>query len=313
MTIIIGTFALGANGAYYRHARYIWDLITEYKFSVNHTTADVLFVGDSALQFGVIPNLIQQLTGFSAFNLALAGTTIQFATPELLLDNYLSSNQPPRLIVLYVDARVQISEPTRTPEFWYEGAAALVRHGGIVRAFSYFVHDPKKIIQFPYLIWRQILYAEDFTGATWNAATHEMMSQRGYLSYEASKSVVGSLAPSKSLPADCRFHPRSVEPDRGYFQRFRERYAKSGIMVAIYLAPWPRCDRSYEDVARAYEPLIADGIVDNQIYILPPSDFAADDQIVHLLDAGAERNTVITAEFVRNLVGRAPSICHGQC
>jgi hypothetical protein len=69
------------------HSRYSWEPL------------DALFIGDSACSFGIDPATIERLTGLRTYNSGLTG----WMGPDsfrLLLDNYLSHEPKPRLVVL---------------------------------------------------------------------------------------------------------------------------------------------------------------------------------------------------------------------
>jgi hypothetical protein len=60
---------------------------------------DVLFIGDSACSFGIDPATLERLTGLRTYNSGLTGW-MGSDSFRLLLDNYLSHESKPRLVVL---------------------------------------------------------------------------------------------------------------------------------------------------------------------------------------------------------------------
>jgi hypothetical protein len=310
---IAAPLAVIGSDAYCRHSEVYWDAADCYKFSVKDEASDIVFIGDSSLQYGVRPNQLTAALGLSAYNLGLPGGTMVFL-PYLLLDRYLAQNRRPRLIVLYLGpwspVGIPKSDPAAADRLWVDAGRVALRHGGFDGIASVFGSDPRRLIQLPALFWQQGWAQFSRSGARWRQASGIMAAERGWMPFwePGGLMTVGpigwwgfsadALAPeSASLQDDCVLQAKPVAPSGDEIRRFRERYERDGTRVLVYVAPIPACDPSHDAVVTAWR-----GIADNQPQLLPGHDFVDDGWRVHVTGAGATDATAQVADFLRSIL-----------
>ncbi|MCH8903118.1 MAG: hypothetical protein IIA45_04305 [Bacteroidetes bacterium] len=75
--------------------------------SFNNRDYDVLYMGNSLMQQGVMPTIMDSILNCKSYNMAIGGASIP--TMEMLLRNYLKNNSKPKLIIynIFVNAKLQ--------------------------------------------------------------------------------------------------------------------------------------------------------------------------------------------------------------
>jgi hypothetical protein len=284
--LIIG-FVFPSTKFYYQHSPYAFDVVDEIKFTIKDVDSDILFIGDSSLLFGVIPQIVMSETGLSAYNLGVPFRAYFYAS-SLLLENYLRNNKRPRLIVLYMSPRWHMdnSYPFGA-DAWYDGGTMNIRHGGVSGVERFFIGKPERIVEFSYLVWKNVIRF-DWSGDRSRELTASLAVKRGHASAEA---IMGRAVPP--VLNDCKGTVENLEADTAYIESFRAKYSRLGIAVAVYVAPLPDCPGTLTRLTTAYR-----GIVDNTPYVLPHQWFLDDPEQVHLLSSGAKYNSALVARFI---------------
>jgi hypothetical protein len=274
---------------YFSHSSSFWEAIDQHQFEVRGQRADILFAGDSALLYGISPQVVQQQTGWSAYNLGLSMPALVI-NHDVLLQRYLAQNSPPRLVVLYLSAASRTKPPYAFKPAWFEGETLLLRYGGARRIVDYFSTHDDEISLFIALAGRRAV-ALDWSGRRYRALNSELDSDHGHVTPPLRPTLDGS---------DCRVSSTPVGPDKEFIEQFRRDFARRGIPALVYLAPLPDCDATFPAISSGYLQ-----VVDNVPYTLPHSWFIADEQRAHLIAAGARENSRITAAFLNRFVTAA--------
>jgi hypothetical protein len=278
--------ALTTGSFYYRHSTSFWDVVEEHQFSVSGQKADILFVGDSSLLFGVASDEISRETGLSVYNLGVAMPALAIDR-DLLIAQYLAHNEAPRLMVLYISAAMRAKPPFAFPPTWYEGETMLMRYGDAGQAIDFFSANDAEISRFLALAGRRIL-AFDWAGRNYRTLATALDLGRGHIVPPPHRTLDTGHCPLSDAP---------MLPDDEFIQRFRQESAARNIPAAVYLAPLPDCDPGFAATSTHYSH-----VVDNVPYTLAHSLFVDDPQREHLVSAGARQNSRIVATFLNRLV-----------
>ena len=285
--------AVFSDTLYCKHSKLFWNSTDCSKYALHGNAADIIFIGDSSLVFGVRPDIIKNQTGLSAFNLGLPAGAVLFY-PDLLLDHYLSMNRAPKLIVLYASPWTFTRDPAGFQHLMDDALAFTIRHGSVLQVVRVFSRDPTWIIRFPALAVER----EDWRHMTISGAVPQRMSEEvrrgdGWLAYRDMSDP--DMTPA-ILRGDCRLKPRPLGvPDQDKVQRLKDKYASLGIKVLFYVAPVPSCDQSYREITAVYA-----GKADNHPQRLPSADFIDDDWRTHLDAKGATEATGQLVDFLRH-------------
>ena len=284
--------AVYSDPLYCRHSKLFWNSTDCFKYALHGNHADIVFVGDSSLVFGVRPDIIKRQTGLTAFNLGLPAGAVLFY-PDLLLDRYLSINHAPKLIVLYASPWTFTDNPTDLQHLMDDALTFTIRHGSVMQVLRVFSQDPTWIIRFPALAveqgeWRHMT----LSGQVPQHMSDEVRRGNGWLAYRdmSNPETVPTL-----LQNNCLLQSKPLgDPDRNKVERLKEKYARLGIKVVFYVAPIPACDGSYQEITTQYA-----GIADNQPRTLPNTDFIDDDWRTHLTAEGAVEGTWQFLNFLK--------------
>jgi hypothetical protein len=273
----------------FRHDTVVEDILLERRYDFSGIDADVVFVGDSSLMFGVIPNLVQAQTGLSAYSLGTAAYVL-IAAPNLLLDDYLRTNRAPRLVILYLAPWARVNPPYAFNVAWNVGVRMLVGRGSPAQIARYFIDHSEVVIPSLADFWSRLLSTWDWRSSTYNTVVADLIRERGWFPSDA---PILRL-PEGGLKDGCSGPTFSINPDTTYLASFRGRLAARGIDVAVYVAPMPDCDPSDTRAQRAYA-----GIADNSPYVLPHKYFVDDSWYAHLSPDGAAENTMRVSAFLQ--------------
>jgi len=269
------------------------DAFLDRRTEVTGIDADILFVGDSSLIFGVIPERIEFTTGMTSYNL---GTSVWgfVAAGNAILDDYLTKNRAPRLVVLYLAPWVRVNPPYSYKMEWNIAARMVLAHGSVVDLVRLFALHPKAYFPFLQDVWNRLIFGFHLNVDAVDEALSTLKRGRGWVSGDSP--LVGTWRGMKDGCAKPKF---LVAPDTAYINEFRRRLTARGLKVAVYIAPTPDCDPSDTGTRTAYI-----GIADDNPYQLPPRYFLDDGYYAHLFRKGAEENTDRVAEFVLHYLGR---------
>ena len=148
-------FAFIQTSTFVTHSSNISQIISAYRFShLKGIDADILFVGDSTAVVGVNPEIVEKVTGLSSYNVSLTvGSFI--AVGNILVDNYLKQNRPPRVIVLYIGPWTTPNRPEdmihpddtefRLQYPSWEATFALINFAPRRQLVDYFLHYPRQL------------------------------------------------------------------------------------------------------------------------------------------------------------------------
>ncbi|WP_428393897.1 hypothetical protein [Lichenicoccus sp.] len=301
-------FAIRSHALYCTHTRVFWNPMDCVKFGLHGKAADIVFVGDSSLVFGVRPNLIQDGLRMSALNLGQpAGAMIFF--PGMLLDHYLAHNARPRLIVLYVGPWTLVQDQKGISHLWDDGARVAIRHGSAAQLADVFAPDPRRLLRVPILFLQQGLQQFSLSEAWWHAASAELRDEGGWFAIWRPGRPFSIERPGgphpvpPTLASGCALAAKPVgQPDRAQIRHFRARYQRDGTRVIVYVAPVPRCDASHPAIVAAYTD-----VSDNRPRTLPSADFIDDGWRVHVTREGARQATAQVIAFLKTtLVAASP-------
>jgi hypothetical protein len=285
--MVAGAIVASTTGSfYYRHSTSFWDVVEEHQFSVRGQKADILFVGDSSLLFGVSSDEISRETGLGVYSLGVAMPALAIDR-DLLIAQYLAHNEAPRLMVLYISAAMRAKAPFAFPPTWYEGETMLMRYGDAGRAIDFFSANDTEISRFLALAGRRIL-AFDWTGRNYRTLAAALDVGHGYVVPPQIRILDTDRCPISDSP---------ILPDEEFIQRFRKESAARNIPAAVYLAPLPDCDPRFAATSTQYSRF-----VDNVPYTLPHGLFVDDLQREHLVSAGARQNSRIVATFLNRFI-----------
>ena len=290
-SLVIG---LATSSFYYRHSTSFWDVVEEHQFSVRGQDADILFVGDSSLLFGVSSDSIRRETGSTVYNIGVAMPALAVDL-DSLISQYLAHNRTPRLMILYLSAATRTKPPYAFPPTWYEGETMLLRYGGFRRTVDFFSTNRVEISRFMALAGRRVL-AFDWKGQLYRTLSTTLDAGHGYMPPPLQATFDTGQCPWSASP---------LVPDEEFIRHFRQISADRGIAAAVYLAPTPDCDPTFSDTASNYSR-----VVDNVPYTLSHSMFIDDPQHAHLVAAGALENSRRVAEFLNRFMAASPAGVH---
>lgn len=289
--LVLGLF-LSENDFVWRHTATVQDGLLDRRFSVADIDADVLFVGDSSLLFGVMPERIESKTGLTSYNLATSVWGF-VAAADAITDEYLEKNHPPRLIVLYLAPWVRVNPPYSYKMEWNIAARMVLSHGRVADLLRFFELHPAAFLPFEQDVWSRLFFGFHLRGDTIENAVKALQKGRGWLSAEDPVVPVWT-----HLQDNCAKPQFAIAPDTAYIEHFRQRMRARGLPVAFYVSPIPDCDPSDTAAQTAYR-----GIADNEIYQLPHRYFVDDGYYAHLFRRGSEQNTDKVAEWVLQRIG----------
>ncbi len=290
-SVVIG---LATSSFYYRHSSSFWDVVEEHQFSVRGQDADILFVGDSSLLFGVSSDLIQRETGSSVYNIGVPMPALAVDL-DSLLSQYLAHNKAPRVMILYLSAATRTKPPYAFPPTWYEGETMLLRYGGLRRTVDFFSNNTVEISRFMALAGRRVL-AFDWRGQLYRTLATKLDAGRGYIAAPLQAAIDTDNCPLSASP---------LVPDEEFIRGFRQISADRGISAAVYLAPVPDCDPTFAQTSSNYSR-----VVDNEPYTLSHTMFLDDPQRAHLVVAGAQENAHRVAAFLNRFMVASNSAAH---
>ncbi len=240
----------------------------DFAFNTGHQNADVVIFGDSSAFIGIDPRVVNAQLGVKS--IVLPGTIGSLpVTDDLALRRYLSSNKPPRLIVLYFSAwnldyrNVDNIRP-------FEGDEMMLRHGSWIEIARFARRNTFDALVFPFRLYstfgpgmlHAILRHEDRESATAMALGH-----------------VDDHDPFPTLTEGCRLPALMTTPGKQTTVESLIRvYTTPATQVMVYLAPVPGCQNAILLSSRSYSSLNAAPPL-----VLPARDFLGDPNFAHLL------------------------------
>ena len=283
--LIATPFVLLQCQSYRRHVYYLWHPLVDEKLKTRQMNADVVFVGDSSLLMGLQPEVIKERTGLSSYNLGVPGEAFCEAG-EVLLNFYLTNNRAPKALILYISPQTNCSDIQSGGEHAgaYDNIITLALSHETERLTTLLFEHPSYIPAFALNTWQLALTNFDPSGRRYIATVATLRAGEGYLPNPVSVPLTGCPKSDLGLPLDVKF-----------LHRFEHDYRDFGGRFAIYLGPIPDCDSRYGRYKQE-----AAGVADNVLERMPHELFAGD--VVHLLPAGAERNSRSVAIFLNQFM-----------
>ncbi len=194
-----------------------------------------LILGDSYMNSGVEPRLLESLTGRSTFNLAAYGDYGVF-TAYCLLKNYLRRNPPPEILIMGFHFET-LSRPRLEPAFLYEigrgNLGALIGEIGLVQALKVLVPTLKHQGVLRRLITGEISPSRLLRPARARAFRERVIRDRGYYAPYADQMVIAAAGPENINP---RYRFRLSESSRRNLIRILDLASRNGIRV-LYVVP----------------------------------------------------------------------------
>jgi hypothetical protein len=289
--VIAGTFPLArTNWFLHSSSRLLWHAMAQHMDTLPGQNCQVVIFGDSSGMVEVDPDTIQRETGWKTCNIAMPYMVLS-ATGNLVLDQYLKSNTPPKFIVFSAHAAhlraPGLDEDGGVIDAWWfvdrylpplQAAKFLLRHP----RFSFYF--AVQVIQDMVAVTQRI--RPDFSGRTYRADMLELNRHHGWAQFG------GHLG----REATCRNDFALLSPDESYIQSLH-RYDSGRTQVVFYVAPLPDCDPRGAAFGKELRALGW-----NAPLLLPWTEFS-DDR--HLDPQGAEVNS-------RNLAHELLILSHRQ-
>jgi hypothetical protein len=262
-----------------------WGPILEYPFRVQHQNADVVIFGDSSAFLGIDPRLVNEQ--LHIHSLVLPNTIGSLPlSGDMSLDEYLSHNTPPRLLVLYfapwdLDYRDSVGD-----HFLFEGEEMLLHNGSLQQVFAFARRKPLELLAFPLRVNSTLSLHSVLTALRDGNREQTTARALGHVDYHA---------PLPPIAAPCLIPSEFVTEHRtASVQALIRRYSTPQTRVVVYLAPVPGCTN-----APAVVHLDFGNIAAKPPSILPPNDFSADGSYAHLLPSSVATASTLFAQALR--------------
>jgi hypothetical protein len=280
--LLLFPFALAKTEFFVRHSSYFYNAVMYDKYSISGNRADLLLVGDSALLSGLVPAVIERVTGLTTYNLGVPLGSFS-AHPDLIIENYLAHNEKPKIIILYLGVNAHVSDTK-----WdrgYEGAVTLLWHDTLRRNLEYYAKDPRKLFAISATLLKTFISGFAIRPESWQTIRNYLIVEKGFLPTDAIS------RPSALKPGE--LSPIEVVADTQYIDEFKSKFAKAGYRVLVATSPVPDCDPLFDAVVRAYK-----GVLDIEPYVFPCAGFTSEGRF-HMFRWAAERNSQIFAEALK--------------
>ncbi|NVN89339.1 MAG: hypothetical protein HXX11_01935 [Desulfuromonadales bacterium] len=258
-----------------------FNTLTHYKMNLKGQDNDIVLIGDSALLMGVIPHLVEEVTGHTVINLGLYGNCGVTAL-ECLLDRYLAKNRKPSVIVIYFAA----STPYFFADQKYEKTYSLIKYSSLP------LQDLSRNIS----VTSIYVTAWTIFSRTTASLLHRQKSRQRFqeeMSFlEAMKGFGKNPSAQSPLSASFNVDSRQNRPlDLTFIKTMRTRYERRGIRVLFHIAPMPAGDRAHSFFQHEYAH-----DSDNIIELLPDRYFT---DHTHMTLEGARLNSYRFAEVMK--------------
>jgi len=298
-------FAFIQTSVFVTHSSNISQIISAYRFShLKGIDADILFVGDSTAVVGVNPEIVEKITGLSSYNVSLTvGSFI--AVGNILVDNYLKQNRPPRVIVLYIGPWTTPNRPEdmihpddtefRLQYPSWEATFALINFAPRRQLVDYFLHYPRQLEALMRWSAGQFWRGYDSGPAKQARITDAIETHRGWIPLATG---VAGVPTYRGIPDGCRYPLWATEPDIDFIQSFRKRYETASTKVLVFISPIPDCDESLAYLRGVYA-----GLADRLPSPLPHRYFAYDTpRHNHLIEAGSDVNSAAIGAAINQIL-----------
>ncbi|MBX9805929.1 MAG: hypothetical protein K2Y18_09300 [Alphaproteobacteria bacterium] len=265
-----------------------YDVLLDYKTSLENQKNDVVFIGDSSGLMGVIPKVIKEELGINVINLATLGNA-GIIGYDVVLRKYLEKNTAPKLIVFYISPSIPNSYISGT----FEQIFAYTRYGKLDSLVENF--GEHNILQIHSAIVTYILEKIKPTKDQDTLKEFRGSIERD-LGYQRSLPNVAVMAPKARINSRHRygdyFHT-SLDP-RKKIQKLVDHFSNAKTKVIVYIAPMPEGEEAFDYFTDIYKDIAA-----NQTYKLPNTHFS---DYTHLEHEGATLNSKIVARFIKPLI-----------
>ena len=275
------------------------DLSPCYKFLVKNQRADVLLVGDSALLYGVKPEIVERYAHRSSYNYGIVGPVFAF-DPEKVINHYLETNARPMAVVVYLSPW-DIVEPGHIDDHvWFPLGLQTMQHGNLADLLRLLRARPLALTELPQVVVQSV----GFSLGRNDAARRLMEAERGRFNYGATIPAGRRRMDHCALPAGTTKVPDTSATGKA-MARLKAHYAQRGLPVFFYVAPFAGCGVDEGAVRRAYV-----GLADNRPTAIADGYFppeTAKGPFVHVNDDGVEVVSRMLGQFIADLgVGERP-------
>lgn len=237
-----------------------------------HEDADVIFIGDSSLLNGVMPEVVEQGLKLRTVSLPLfahsGGRSYQLA-----LERYLGQHPAPRCVVLYLTANA----PSHWLQQKYERIFTLARYGSILNLVQGGIgaNDLFRTAWTFFLGWFQ-------DNGHFRRVRDNLRVGRGWQPPSLTKPLEEGAQINTAAP----IVPAALEVVGELRQMLRAR----GIRFTFLLAPMPEGDTAFQEQARRYQ-----GLSDSPPITLPNRLFV---DYTHMLPEAALQNSRHVADIL---------------
>lgn len=228
-----------------------------YGATLRNADCKILISGDSTALVGLDPKQIQKRTGLTTCNIAET-ESMTVVNGTLMVDLFLQHNPPPRyLLFMYtpegMNPTSQRSNPFVTT---FEPVTFRFRQPDKIASFFALMHHPEDVFS-----WT----GHGLHAALWAASSKETVSPEMMLRRYTS---LGQLAMPEPDLTNCNYAPADSVPNKAWMQNLRDQYSRNGTVVLLDATPVPTCDPQIN-----YFKEKLNGLIDNGIQTLPPSDY----------------------------------------
>ena len=308
--VLLLTLVVSATPWFLTHDAYPGMYQLGYGLRLKHADCEVVIYGDSTALTGLDPQIIQQVTGLKACNIAEGITIQRVVGSSFPLDSYLANNKPPRyLLAMYTPS---ILRPYIKPFDTYgpEGIAyalqydhsrsmllRLSRRGG----WQVKMQDKLGVPMIVFDLWAGRMMILDLLERLHVASEpHSTLNSRaqrdarqGFWPYPLPPETHCIRQTYGMMAKDFQSYPDSVA-------KMRSLYTVGDTTVLINIAPVADCD----ELKQTYRELNA-GLHDNAFEVLPISDF--NDGDVHFTPEGGRQVSLEAGKQILALEQRRKS------
>ena len=286
-----GTLSLwGRSAEYCSLTRSSADLSPCYKFLIADQNVQILLVGDSSLLYGIKPDVVDKIAHHSTYNYGIVGPVFAF-NPKLVIDRFLAGNKRPQAIIVYISPW-DIIEPGKIHDpIWFPIGLQLLQHGNIAGLVHLLWARPSALVELPQIIAQSTGFSPKR-----NARLREQMErERGHLDFSALIERNNRSLTECSVMSEIGPVPETA-PSRKALAELKAHYAKQGLSIYVYAAPFAQCGTRSAALQEAYNGL-SDNIptpLSDRFFVKEPLAGHA----VHVNEEGVEMVSRLLCEFL---------------
>lgn len=257
----------------------------DYASSLKHVNCEVVIFGDSTAETGIDPTVVARATGLKTCNISQPQSVIEIVGMAALND-YLSENSAPKLIVFQFDPETMSSEYHGFR--WPEGLTVLFRQRSLAESLSFALRHPVRFYEFS--IW--------VIQNKWIARYRP--EPPAFIPMEAEfHARAGLLTLPKPPQKRCWEQAQFFPPTKSWVDGLRREYSAPATRVLVDVSPVPGCEGDAARIAAAVR-----GVTDNPLPVFPIAEFNDLDR--HLTLQGAERLSLEIARQIEHVESETP-------